>query len=287
MNGNNWIRPLDKIIPYAEWNSVQKHLRTTWKPVRHSNTAHELHIILEGSCRIELEEREIEVKAGQALIILPHTFHSCRSISDPFLRLTVNFIPHSQDLLANCAVDKDHILFPSNEAMRQVCYDIFNEADKHSSYLVNETLCALFSLLMIHVLRSIRPGQEQQAIQFDNSPAGTIDRYFASFNMAGGHTRKGLSQLLHCSERQLNRILSDLYGMTFQEKRLQARMDYAKFLLRNTDMRIPEISSQVGYSNETSFYKVFKAACNTTPKEFRHDHRQSASLFPDPDADLE
>lgn len=277
MTANNWIKPLDQLIPHVEWNSAQKHLRTEWKPVRHSNTAHELHIILEGSCRVELDEQELEIRAGQALLILPHTFHSCRSITKPFLRLTINFIPQNQSLLAECTQNSKHLVFPIDPAIDRVCRDIFDEVDRRSSYLVNEMLSAQFSQLMILALRAIRPGQNSHVIHFSHSTAHIIDSYFSSFNMQGGHTRKGLSQKLHCSERQLNRILSDLFGMTFQEMRLRARMDYAKYLLRNTDMKIPEISSQVGYTNETSFYKVFKSTCGITPKEFRHRHRTTDS----------
>ncbi|MBQ9974799.1 MAG: AraC family transcriptional regulator [Oscillospiraceae bacterium] len=279
MMPNNWIKPLDKVLPHVEWNSAQKHLRSEWKPVRHSNTAHELHIILQGSCRVELVDREVEIKAGQGLIILPNTFHCCRSITKPFLRMTVNFIPQNQDLLTEPANGDKFFFFQTTQPIERTCHEIFEEVDRRTHYLVNEMLCAMFSKLMIHVLRAIQPGQASHAITFDHSAAHIIDSYFSSFNMQGGHTRKGLSKKLHCSERQLNRILSELYGMTFQEKRLQARMDYAKYLLRNTDMKIPEISSQVGYSNETSFYKVFRATCGITPKDFRNQHVGSA----DPD----
>ena len=275
---NNWIKPLDKVIPHADWNSVQRHLRTEWDPVRHSNTSHELHIILDGSCRVELENQEIEIRAGQALVILPHTFHCCRSITKPFLRLTVNFIPQKQDLLSDRADGGHYFLFPITPTIKRLCHEIFDEVDRKSHYLVNEMLCAMFSQLMIHVLRAIQPDeQDSHAIIFDHSAAHIIDHYFSSFNMQGCHTRKDLSEKLHCSERQLNRILSKLYGMTFQEKRLQARMDYAKYLLRNTDMKIPEISSQVGYSNETSFYKVFRATNGITPNDFRRQHDESPS----------
>ena len=276
---NNWIKPLDKIIPHADWNSVQRHLRTEWKPVRHSNASHELHIILDGSCRVELENQEMEIRAGQALVILPHTFHCCRSITRPFLRLTVNFIPQNQNLLTDRANGGHYFLFPITPTIKRLCHEIFDEVDRKSSYLVKEMLGAMFSQLMIHVLRTIEPDkQDSHAIIFDHSTAHIIDHYFSNSNMQGSCTRKDLSEKLHCSERQLNRILSKLYGMTFQEKRLQARMDYARYLLRSTDMKIPEISSQVGYSNETSFYKVFRAACGITPNDFR---RQQGEFFPD------
>ena len=132
MMPNNWIKPLDKVLPHVEWNSTRKHLRSEWKPVRHSNTAHELHIILQGSCRVELVDREVEIKAGQGLIILPNTFHCCRSITKPFLRMTVNFIPQNQHLLTEPANGNKFFLFQTTQPIERTCHEIFEEAQKMS-----------------------------------------------------------------------------------------------------------------------------------------------------------
>lgn len=47
------------------------------------------------------------------------------------------------------------------------------------------------------------------------------------------------------------------------------RMQEAKKLLAETDLRINEISAKVGYDNEKHFMKLFKASCGVSPSEYR------------------
>lgn len=51
------------------------------------------------------------------------------------------------------------------------------------------------------------------------------------------------------------------------------RMEEAKKLLAETEMRINEISQQVGYDNEKHFMKSFKASVGVSPSEYRKNTR--------------
>lgn len=46
-------------------------------------------------------------------------------------------------------------------------------------------------------------------------------------------------------------------------------MNEAKRLLVETDMRVIEISQQVGYENEKHFMKIFKNISGVSPTEYR------------------
>ncbi len=58
-------------------------------------------------------------------------------------------------------------------------------------------------------------------------------------------------------------------GSNFVNYLKDIRMKEAKRLLKETDMRIVEISQAVGYENEKHFMKLFKAACGVSPSEYR------------------
>lgn len=58
-------------------------------------------------------------------------------------------------------------------------------------------------------------------------------------------------------------------GSNFVNFLKNIRMREAKRLLAETDMRIVEISQEVGYDNEKHFMKLFKAACGVSPSEYR------------------
>jgi two-component system response regulator YesN len=50
---------------------------------------------------------------------------------------------------------------------------------------------------------------------------------------------------------------------------LKRRMERAAYLLRSTDLKILEISTEIGYPNPAYFIKVFKAEFGMTPVEYR------------------
>ena len=58
-------------------------------------------------------------------------------------------------------------------------------------------------------------------------------------------------------------------GSNFVNFLKDIRMKKAKELLAETDMKIIEISQEVGYDNEKHFMKIFKATCGVSPSEYR------------------
>lgn len=274
MNTGNWGKRMDMAMPYVEWNSIAKKHRTKWDSVCHSNIAMELHIILEGEGEAELNDRRVKVREGQALLIMPHTFHTCRNTTKPFLRLTTSFIWQDQAVLQEKAGQGlNYIVMDINKDIRGLCYDILKEYDHGKDYLQNEIISAMFFRLLIYVLRILNPKSSEEEEKTEKAEMlRVIDRYFSSLNIQNGSSRKELAEELHCSERQLNRILENLCGMNFVEKRTLARMAYAKYLLRNTDARIGDITAMVGYSNEASFYKAFRQKFGMTPQDFREKY---------------
>lgn len=70
----------------------------------------------------------------------------------------------------------------------------------------------------------------------------------------------------------LSRLIKMETGKTFTDYVVKARMDHAAQLLQNTNMKIYEISEQVGYKDVRHFYKLFKKHTSHTPKEYRERH---------------
>lgn len=58
-------------------------------------------------------------------------------------------------------------------------------------------------------------------------------------------------------------------GTNFVNFLKDIRMEKAKELLENTDLRIVEISQKIGYENEKHFMKIFKLTCGVSPTEYR------------------
>lgn len=64
-------------------------------------------------------------------------------------------------------------------------------------------------------------------------------------------------------------------GSNFVTYLRNIRMEEAKRLLSETDLKISEISKAVGYDNEKHFMKIFKSTCGVSPTEYRKNSNYS------------
>ena len=66
----------------------------------------------------------------------------------------------------------------------------------------------------------------------------------------------------------ISSLLSKRIGKKFSEIVLEKRMDRAAILIKGTDLSVEEISSMVGYSNTSNFYKAFREYYGITPRDY-------------------
>ncbi|WP_059102628.1 AraC family transcriptional regulator [Shouchella shacheensis] len=71
------------------------------------------------------------------------------------------------------------------------------------------------------------------------------------------------------SPSYLSTLIKKRTSSTFSELVKMERMRKVRELLTNTELTVDEISIEVGYTNVTFFYKVFKKEFHMTPHEFR------------------
>jgi len=89
------------------------------------------------------------------------------------------------------------------------------------------------------------------------------ENYNKDLNMAvvSNHISMNYS-LFSCTFKQYT-------GSNFVNYLKELRIEKAKQLLADTDMKIIEISQTIGYENEKHFMKIFKAECGVSPSEYR------------------
>lgn len=92
---------------------------------------------------------------------------------------------------------------------------------------------------------------------------------FINRNINNKFTLTDVSKSIHLSSRQITRIIEKEYGYTFSRLITEKRLAIAVALLKNTDLKISEISEQTFYGNESYFYTVFKKKYNVSPLQYR------------------
>ncbi len=85
------------------------------------------------------------------------------------------------------------------------------------------------------------------------------------------HNAAGVAALLHVSERTLHRQLAQ-EGASLQQLKDQVRSERAQALLLRSQQPLKQVAAAVGFGNEKSFSRAFRAWTGLAPAEFRLRH---------------
>lgn len=81
----------------------------------------------------------------------------------------------------------------------------------------------------------------------------------------------------HQSMTVLSKLIKQKTGYTFQELLQHKRFETAAHLLAETDLSVEEIALDVGYENQSYFFRQFKERYGMTPRKYRIVHRTARS----------
>lgn len=273
MNSPNYM---DLNLPFAgttlnlRMGPEDYHARHSWNAGRHCNADFEIHILLSGSCTLEVGNQDIHFQPPKAMLIAPGTFHGPRNLSEDFERFCFSFMPTRQEFsqqlidqvrtVAICSLPPEAIA---------ICRLILAELSDGLPY-AEDVVRAFFTQLLVIIFRRTHLEFSGERVPVNTATWRTtiIDKFFSPWPNAFG-TEDELAAMLNLSRRQLNRVLLQNYGMGYRQKMLRARMEYAGNLLRTTNYKVGQVGVLVGYTAESSFYKAFQSYYGMTPQEYR------------------
>lgn len=251
-----------------------------WDSKRHNNPLDELHIILSGSCHLEIEESQYHLTPGSAILVRAGKFHGPPKLQQDIERCSFllsvprnGFLDHQLDLLSHGPVCvSDDVI--------NLCYQLDADVEQAAPYY-KDMLAAKLTLLIIKILQTINtmdvPNNKLEEENGLHSILITIDRFFSPWPNAIG-SESDLSRKLNISRHKLNRIIYQNYGLSFREKLRNAKMDYASLLLRRTDYSCKQIAALCGYSADTSFHKAFRVNFGMPPLSYRRLYGKNDSM---------
>lgn len=254
--------------------------RRYWSRGRHAGSSYELHMVLAGAAEFETPDHVYVLQESHGILVAPNHPHYARSYSGEFERFYVHLDLESSKL--------HQILFPDEERCR--VFTISNQVRETAKLILEELsekkplshkcIRAAFHLLLINLLRDLGLKMEERDREGNNEEAirrNAIDTFFGS-NMPFGCSKERLARELGVSERQLGRILQDLYGKSFREMLLQSRMENAAWMLRSSDRPIGEVARALKYSSEVPFCQAFREWYRMTPSEYRKKCNENKEL---------
>lgn len=90
-------------------------------------------------------------------------------------------------------------------------------------------------------------------------------------NYADNASLDSIAAQIYLSPCYLSMIFSKETHMTFKDYLIQTRINKAKELLKNTEIKIYEVAKQVGYNDTRYFSDLFRRQTGKTPSQFREE----------------
>ncbi|MDH3981367.1 MAG: AraC family transcriptional regulator [Kiritimatiellaceae bacterium] len=158
--------------------------------------------------------------------------------------------------------------FPATPAMRSLMPTLIGELqsthelrDAHTKTLLRAILIELKRIIAGEVMDSGKHTYSEQRVQ----------ALISSLSSSCDHQWTLTEMTEHCGiqRTQLNKIFQKLTGSTPMEYLFRIRMERAKTLLRETDIKIIDIAFECGYGTSQYFANTFKQATGVTPSQYR------------------
>ncbi|MNB85143.1 Transcriptional activator NphR [compost metagenome] len=251
----------------------------------HSHNSYELHYIPAGQGILYAQGERYAITPGTIYVTGPDIVHEQ--------------LPHPEDPMAEYCIFFE--ILPSNSILPPVKRSFVKEPALPELLLStpfwigtdNGNMLDLFQLLAdelsleqagVHhmatnilemiVIRLVRQ-YRQNHVPTQSLPLKTLDdsRLLMIENSFLYHydsiTLKQLAGQLGLSTRQTERMVHKQYGMSFKDKKLQARMGAASRLLLTTDSSVSGVAAQVGYATPEQFSNAFKKYFGMTATQYK------------------
>lgn len=277
-----------KLLPQSRMIALRKHTRFVEFPA-HSHDYIEILYMISGETTHEMPGYPpLTLKAGELLMINCHALHSIHRCGEK--DIGVNFIIRPSffdDALAlvgssnalGCflldslgrgerSVPYMHFRVsdvPSIQSlMESVLYRLLEQEDMHQ-----RTLKAAMNLLLLDLLDHTAclsmPDSRGNALVL--AVLEEIEQHYASIRfdeLAAAH---------HVSPAYLCKMVRKTMGESCTQILQRKRIAQARWLLRDTDLSIVEVSLAIGYENTGHFYRLFEREVGMSPRQYRQVNR--------------
>lgn len=207
----------------------------------HKHWYPEIHWIMEGSARYQIDQRIQSASAGQVFLIPKHTFHCCLNSAEGTKRIAFQAdIPEAAAGSHVLSAKVVQTFFPDWESFR-------TDQGTGKLMILLQLLCALFV-------------QDAKVHSLPIQDTSLIVEEFFSRRYHEEVTLKDLANDLMLSEKQTQRLVVKQTGHTFRKELTARRMEVVQQLLQTGNYTLAQAAEYVGYRSYSGFWKACRQA---------------------------
>ena len=255
-------------------------------PNFHYHNRYELYYLIEGERYYFIKDNTYAVKSGSFVLVDKNDIHCTGTLNNAgYDRIVIYFDDYFLKAILNSEGCDDllscfkknfgtvEISEPNRRTVESLLFSILSEYDEKENRNELFIKSALIQLLCLITKESFTHiNSESDRISTPHKTASKIIGYINNYYFED-ITLDFLSEKFYISPFYLSRTFKKVCGISFVDYLNNVRIKEAKKLLINTKMSITEISSAVGYKNNTHFGRVFKNITALSPLTYRKRHK--------------
>lgn len=234
----------------------------------HYHSHFEIYYMQEGGCRYFIDDRSLDVEAGDIIFVPKGIIHCTNYDSDPHSRLLINFTEEyiPEDILPLLSESK--YLYRSRETGKNI-EELFNKIE--SEYLnadsFSKALLKCYTTAMLYLMLRC-PGNRDEATT-GNDLIDSIVKYIKQ-NYMTDIKLSTVAKMKSVSQEHLSRTFKSCTGLGFNEYVTLLRLRKAEeMILNEPDKTISDIAYECGFNDGNYFSYKFKKQYGVSPIKLR------------------
>lgn len=226
----------------------------------------ELLYVTEGTIPINVDGKAHLLQAGEMAVLFPYLTHSYESSPDASA-LILLFDPSKTAFDKTLLTMKPMRCYTEASALQPLVERAVEMLRKNRPKTAMAYLNAVLGELL-----------ELLELEIHEGPSGDVTVQLLSYcaeHFDEEITVSSLAASLYISESYVSKIFSRHLGCSFREYINGLRVNKAKSLLENAQLRIGQVMTRCGFQNQSSFNRIFRQVCGMSPREYRDLYRNT------------
>lgn len=246
----------------------------------HLHSDYEIFYLIEGERKYLINGKQYLVKENSLVFIDKNIVHKTEMTEIPkYQRVVINFQDsflsyEDHSLLSELFKKGPHIIsipLSKREIVSELIRKMQNEyiTDGKDAMIYTRSL---LTQLLVESTRLLKNDKNMSIVKNGNETnkqeVAKIIKYINTY-YANDISLSLLSQHFHLNEQYISRLFKEVTGSNIINYLNAVRVNESQKLLLESDMKVIEISKNVGYANNVHFWRVFKKITGFSPSEFR------------------
>lgn len=244
-----------------------------WHVKPHSHNFVEILFVQEGEGVVCVDGKEFTVQTGDIVIYNECVKH--QEISSVKSPLEISFIAFDnvqlKDMPPNCIapVDEDCIYNAGRELgkLKEFFRVLKNEITVKDDFYA-EIAENISCMILSYILRIVNSNQKIANPLYSDKSIEKILNYIEEHyleNISLGEIAKEC----YITKYHLSHLFTEQIGVSVKQYILNKKLDFAKTMLRETDLHVNKIAEKCGFNDVSYFARTFKKHVNVTPVKYR------------------